>query len=193
MNPDNGISLLIKRIEESLALDLSSNFVSILERELDDIESLLYALKGAGVVGLFQTGEVETSNVKGGPTDLVYGFAVNREKLKKFKRGIQSSGKEYPVRYNPKEMTISYRGQEVSIPPETKLSALCQFMFTQKINTPVSWDIVYEEMAGGAPSDKVKNRKTVYDAVLSVNRRFRKTFPEYILFDWRGRSVVRVR
>lgn len=184
MREDDGMQILIQRIEESLALDPNLNFVSILERELGDIESLLYTLKGVGAVGLFQVGEAETDRIKGGPTDLVYGFAVNREKLEKFKRGIQSSGKEYPARYNPKEMTLSYRGKEVSIPPETKLSALCQFMFAQKINTPVSWDVVYEEMVGGAPRDKIKNRKTVYDAVLSVNRRFRKTFPEYILFEF---------
>ncbi len=192
MTQNSEMQLLLKKIDDYFVSFPNAKGVSLLERELADIESLLYRLKGEGVIGLFDYTIIGTSHKKDALEDRLYMFDVDKENLEKFKRGIRNSAKNYPAKYDPGKMVITYQEKEIIIPPATNLSYLCRYMFAKKINTPISWDILYEEIIGEAPNNKDKNRKRIYDAVSNTNKKFKKIFPDQILFDWRGNSAIRV-
>jgi len=191
MNLSNEMETLLKKIDDALTLHPDGKNIGIVEGGHQNINSLLYVLKGEGVIGLFRDVELPMSNEKGALEDSVYFFDVDRERFNEFKKGTFYKTNK-PAKYDLKKLTITYQNREIFIPPDTNTSAFCEYMFTQEINTPISWDIIYENIVDKNSNDKAKDRKKIYDAMISVNKKFGKVFSGQKIFRWFGKSVIRI-
>lgn len=91
MEQDSEMQILFGKLDDYFVHSPNAKGVSLLEGELTDIESLLYTLKGEGVIGLFNTSIVEVDGLE----DVIYGFDINRERFEKFKKRTKENIKKF--------------------------------------------------------------------------------------------------
>ncbi|TSC60212.1 MAG: hypothetical protein LiPW15_90 [Parcubacteria group bacterium LiPW_15] len=192
MNMSGEMQELIGKINNFLIHFPNRKNVSILEGRSKNMEALLYELKGLGIIGLFDTADVPTSNEKGALEDVLYMFDIDKDRFEKFKKGELKNEKVYGVSYDVNQTILFYGGKEIKIEPDSRQAYLLKFMFGQKINTPISWDVLYEEVVGKEAGEKEKARKSISDTVRAINDKFQDEAPGLMLLEWRGKSVYRL-
>jgi hypothetical protein len=86
---------------------------------------------------------------------------------------------EKPSEFLDEEAQIKVDGFTLQLPPYKNEHAFCRAMFRYKVNEPVEWDIIYEEISGinkSIPNNERdrtpdQNKRTVSDTMRSINER----------------------
>ncbi len=99
-----------------------------------------------------------------------------------------------------KKASIIVGDDEIKLPPYKNEHYLCRAMFSKDVSVGegIDWSIIFERMTGGnledngKPLPSRKNWRTVYDALVSVNKRFQEKYNED-LFVWQENTIRRLR
>ena len=90
--------------------------------------------------------------------------------------------------FNDQQAKLTVNEKTIQLPPGKQEDAFCEAMFEYLPGEPVSWDIVYEKIAGQelsvslSDNEKKRHRKKVYDAMIRINVRVHKLGIENPLF-----------
>ncbi|MFC1630248.1 hypothetical protein ACFL06_01800 [Patescibacteria group bacterium] len=89
---------------------------------------------------------------------------------KKTDKGVKIDGLIFSI--SPPQ--IIYGKKKISIPVGSKQYCVCKILFSREIGEVVSWDEIAEEIDGLEKRDLQSSWRTVYDAVIAVNKKVEK-------------------
>lgn len=117
--------------------------------------------------------EVDTTELEQKWADEV---EIRKLQLQKLRQNVNANLN--PIVYNLTNSTISFRGKDIPIPPNTNEEALCKVLFTSKnsMKRLWSWDEIVEKWGDDV---KDRNQKEVYSTGRRINMRIaQKTMVE---------------
>jgi hypothetical protein len=134
-------------------------------------------LKREGLLETFSQSVLHPLGDLSGNNTYVF-FAINPKNLKGSLKGIGEKAKDAlndkKVDFDDNGATIKIGDKSVSLPPYKNEHFLCRAIFEHKKGEPVDWSIIYEKMEESEPSNKVKNKRRVYDATEALNNRIKE-------------------
>jgi hypothetical protein len=90
--------------------------------------------------------------------------------------------------------TITINDNKITLPYGKNEHCFCRVMFNSKVQVPVDWSEVFEEMTGkDFATDNVKtNERSVYDTYLAINNRVKENSNiVQELFTWKDKTIKR--
>lgn len=105
----------------------------------------------------------------------------------------QISLKTASVTFNDEKSSIETDSRICSLPPFQNEHFFCRAMFKHKIDEPIDWSLIYQEMTGSEESiGDNKNKRTVQDTMYAINNRIKADFnTSDNLFSWKNKSIKR--
>ncbi len=130
-------------------------------------------------------------------------FEINRERFKKFYKEHRQDLEQIKqasvidankiVEFLDDEPALKLGDRKCALPPYKNEHFFCRTAFEYKLNEPIDWSLVYEKMAGEEPKNQEKNKRTVYDTLIAINKRVKEVLGIEQLFKWEGKTIKRTR
>ena len=86
-----------------------------------------------------------------------------------------------PATFSENPPEIRWRGETVSIPPNSKQLCVCRVVFSKAVGEVVSWDEVKEEIDGGKKVHRRTTKKRITDTIRQINKKTTAAFGEPLL------------
>jgi len=121
----------------------------------------------------------------------------------KHKSLLPTKGEKVPnsakIEFLDSEPALKCADKKCPLPSFKNEHFLCRAVFEHPINEAIDWSEIYERMTGyyetyyGKPPATRKNWRTVYDAMGALNNRVKDVFGIDKIFDWKEKTIKRIR
>lgn len=172
MKEDDEMQILLNKIDAYFLDHSDTNRVNISEGEITNIEPLLYTLKGEGVIGLFESILIETSNKKSALNDLLYMFDVDKKELERFKNNLSKKVK-LEVSFDKEESILNIGNKKVQIKLRSDKPVdhyILEYMFFEN-DKGLEAESYYDDIIESKFPLDDKNERTLRRGCESINRK----------------------
>lgn len=107
-------------------------------------------------------------------------------------RGLEEKPtREENIEFLDDDALIKLGNKRCQLPPYKNEHFFCRAAFEHPVDEPIDWSIIYEKMTGEEVKDKEKNKRTVYDTLIRINKRVEKILGIKNLFVWGIKTIKR--
>lgn len=122
----------------------------------------------------------------------IIAFILDKEKAKEYLGEDQIISSNIKAEFDDETATLKINSISIQLPSHKDEHYFCRAIFKYLPNEPVDWSLIFKEMTGCEErKGKDKDKRKVYDAFLSVNKRILKMTGLKDFFRWDTKSAKR--